>query len=47
MIGGTVGGRKAVYIDSPTFKLPAFSEKDFFAVKLAKKYNINHYLQLY
>ncbi len=43
IIGGKVGGRKAVVIDSPFFKLPPFSKKDIFAVKLAKKYGINHF----
>jgi pyruvate kinase len=43
MIGAKAGGRKAVYVDSPTFKLPAFSKKDRFAMELAKKHNINHF----
>lgn len=43
LIGGLVGSRKAVYIDSPTFSLPAFSKKDLFAVELAKKYGIIHF----
>lgn len=43
MIGGKIGGRKAVVIDSPVFKLPPFSDKDLFAVKLAKKYGIKHF----
>ncbi len=43
LIGGLVGLRKAVHIDSPTFKLPSFSEKDLSAVKIAKKYGIKHF----
>jgi len=43
IISGTIGGRKAVYIDSPSFHLPAFSEKDRKAIALAKKYNIDHF----
>jgi pyruvate kinase len=43
LIHGNIGGRKAVYIDSPTFKLPPFSKKDLKAVELAKKYKINHF----
>ena len=41
VIGGDVGGNKAVQVDSPTFKLLPFSKKDLFAVDLAKKYKIN------
>jgi pyruvate kinase len=40
LIGGSIGGRKAVHIDGFS-NLPAFSKKDFKAIELAKKYNIN------
>tara|TARA_Y100000034_G_scaffold135367_1_gene207022 strand:+ start:2968 stop:5193 length:2226 start_codon:yes stop_codon:yes gene_type:complete len=40
LIGGKIGGKKAAHVDSPTFKLPAFSRKDLKAVELAKKYGI-------
>lgn len=43
IIGGKIGGRKAVVIDSPFFKLPPFSDKDLFAVNLAKNYGITHF----
>src|SRR3989344_1099310 len=43
LIGGKIGGRKAVYIDSKTFKLPPFSKKDKRGVELAKKYGIQHF----
>lgn len=43
LIGGKVGGRKAVYVDSLTFKLPPFSKKDIKAIELAKKYGIKHF----
>lgn len=43
LIGGLVGGRKAVYIDSPTFKLPPFSKKDHAAVEIAKKHGVSHF----
>ncbi|MBS3091798.1 sulfate adenylyltransferase [Candidatus Pacearchaeota archaeon] len=43
VIGGLIGGKKAVQIDSPTFNLPPFSKKDYAAVALAKKYNIKHF----
>lgn len=43
LIGGRIGGRKAVYIDSPTFRLPVFSKKDRKAVKIAKKHGITHF----
>jgi len=43
IIGGKVGGRKAVQIESPTFSLPPFSSKDHSAIKIAKKYGIKHF----
>ena len=43
VIGGNVGGKKAVHIESPTFNLPPFSKKDYLAVDLAKKYGIKHF----
>lgn len=43
LIGGKMGGRKAVYVDSPTFNMPPFSKKDKKAVELAKKHGINHF----
>ena len=43
LIGGTVGGQKAVQIESPTFNLPPFSKKDYLAIVLAKKYGIKHF----
>jgi len=43
LIPGKIGGKKAVSIESPTFNLPAFSQKDRKAVALAKKYKINHF----
>ena len=43
LIGGKIGGKKAVHIESPTFSLPPFSKKDNLAVELAKKYKINHF----
>ena len=43
IIGGLVGGKKAVLVDSPTFNLPPFSKKDHTAIELAKKHNINHF----
>ena len=43
MIGGRVGGKKAVQIESPTFNLPPFSKKDHLSVNLAKKYGIKHF----
>lgn len=43
IIGGVVGGKKAVQVDGPTFKLPPFSKKDHMAFELAKKYGIKHF----
>ncbi|MBI2043926.1 sulfate adenylyltransferase [Candidatus Pacearchaeota archaeon] len=43
VIGGNIGGRKAVQIDSPTFSLPAFSNKDNIAIKLGKRYGIKNF----
>ena len=43
VIGGRIGGKKAVQIESPTFNLPPFSKKDHLAVNLAKKYGIKHF----
>ncbi|PIZ83332.1 sulfate adenylyltransferase [Candidatus Pacearchaeota archaeon CG_4_10_14_0_2_um_filter_05_32_18] len=42
-MGGKIGGKKAVQIQSPTFSLPPFSKKDHLAVELAKKYGIKHF----
>lgn len=42
LIGGVFGNNKAVTFDMPV-KLPAFSEKDFAAVKIAKKLKIKHF----
>lgn len=43
IIGGLIGGKKAVHIDSPTFNLPPFSKKDNIAVEIAKRYGIKHF----
>ena len=43
IIGGIVGGRKAVKIEGQRFKLPPFSKKDHHAIFLAKKYGITHF----
>lgn len=43
VIGGLVGGRKAVQIESSTLNMPAFSRKDHKAFELGKKYGINHF----
>lgn len=43
VIGGLMGGKKAVQIDSPTFSLPPFSKKDHTAIELAKKYGIKNF----
>ena len=42
MISGGIGSRKAVYIDNKP-NLNVFSEKDFAAIKIAKKHNIIHF----
>lgn len=42
-MGGKIGGKKAVQIESPTFSLPPFSKKDHLAIELAKKHNIKHF----
>ncbi|MEK6844005.1 MAG: sulfate adenylyltransferase [Nanoarchaeota archaeon] len=42
-MGGKIGGKKAVQIESPTFSLPPFSKKDHLAIELAKKYGIKHF----
>ncbi|HTZ42130.1 MAG TPA: sulfate adenylyltransferase [Candidatus Omnitrophota bacterium] len=43
VIGGLIGGKKAVLVDSPLFILPPFSKKDMLAVEIAKKHNIKHF----
>lgn len=43
VIGGRIGGKKAVQIESPTFSLPPFSKKDNLAIDFAKKYGIKHF----
>jgi pyruvate kinase len=43
MLGGKIGGKKAVQIDSPTFLLPPFSKKDHKAFELAERYGIKHF----
>lgn len=43
VIGGLIGGKKAVLVDSPVFNLPPFSQKDYTAVEIAKKHNIKHF----
>jgi len=43
LIGGEIGGKKAVQIESPTFSLPPFSRKDHAALELAKKYGIKNF----
>lgn len=43
VIGGKIGGKKAVQIESPTFTLPPFSRKDHLAIELAKKYGVKHF----
>lgn len=42
-MGGKVGGKKAVQIESPTFSLPPFSKKDHLGIELAKKHGIKHF----
>jgi pyruvate kinase len=42
LIGGTVGGRKGVHIESD-FEIEPFSEKDKKAIELSKKYGINNF----
>ncbi len=42
LIGGLVGGRKGVHVESE-FNFPTFSDKDFFAFEVAKKHNINNF----
>jgi|SRR3989344_2914640 len=41
--GGEVGSRKAVHLESISFEMPDFSEKDLYAFELAKKMGINHF----
>jgi pyruvate kinase len=43
LMGGTIGGKKAVQIDSPTFQLSLFSRKDHIAFDLAKKHKIRNF----
>ena len=43
VMGGRIGGKKAVQIESPTFTLPPFSKKDHLAIDLAKRYGIKHF----
>lgn len=43
IIGGIIGGKKAVLVDSPLFHLPPFSKKDHIAIELAKRHNIKHF----
>jgi len=43
VIGGSIGGKKAVQIQNPTFNLAPFSKKDNLAIELAKKYAIKHF----
>ncbi|MEN9626404.1 MAG: hypothetical protein RL557_732 [archaeon] len=43
VIGGLIGGRKAVQVQNPFFQLAPFSNKDHKAVELAKKYGIKHF----
>ncbi len=43
IMGGKIGGKKAVQIESPTFSLPPFSKKDHLAIELAKKYGIKYF----
>jgi len=40
IIGGVIGGRKGVHVSSKIY-MPPFSEKDKFAIEIAKKYKIN------
>ena len=42
LIGGIVGGRKGVHAET-ALKLPAFSDKDYYAFELAKKHEINSF----
>lgn len=44
--GGVIGNNKAVSIDT-VYTLPAFTEKDIFALKLAKKYDIKYFTLSY
>jgi pyruvate kinase len=43
VIGGIIGGKKAVLVDSPIFNLPPFSKKDHIAIEIAKRHNIKHF----
>ncbi len=43
VLGGSVGGRKAVHVHSDSFVMPPFSKKDFRAIEIAKKYGIKHF----
>lgn len=43
MIGGLVGGNKSVNIEDLKIKLPPYSQKDLWAVELAKKHKITHF----
>src|SRR3989344_388729 len=43
MIGGLVGGNKSVNIEELNVKLPPYSQKDLWAVELAKKHKITHF----
>ena len=43
ILGGKIGGKKAVNIQSPTFNLPPFSLKDHKAIELAKKHGVTHF----
>ena len=43
VIGGSIGGKKAVQIQGDNFQLATFSNKDNKAIELAKKYNVRHF----
>ncbi len=43
ILGGRIGGKKAVNIESPTFNLPPFSIKDHKAIEISKKYGVDHF----
>jgi len=43
VVGGDIGGRKAVSIESSTLKLPPFSVKDHKAINIAKEYGVKYF----
>ncbi len=43
LLGGEIGRKKAVHIDGPNFLLHDFSEKDMYAIELAKRQSIKYF----